>query len=204
MSTTGNDVHDALPIDDSLKNATDTLVALKLAVSRSWPKIKFSERASDAFTLSANTFEYSLAAVSPAIPPDQPPARVYINESNVEPGVIHRNVRSYYDQSAGGWVLIFAPGLVSEFSGLTGDVDYQYPHPAITSLNDIVYLPDDYLVNYCAYWYVRKLLSAQDQDSGHLLDLMITSRNEWMAVLKENSTPLMPVIRSVGADRMRP
>ncbi len=193
MSTTGTIIHDSLPLE-SPKTAALTLLALNLAIRAAWPSIKISEYATSVATLVATTYEYSLAAVTPAPDPKLGIAQVFIVENTTLPEVSHEAVWQRYDHSDGFFKLVFAPDITRAYPTKTVNILYQRPHTAITALTDTIELPDHYLTAYCMAWYATKILSKQTVDLGGWRDIRHDNQEDWQQALRDNHTSLMPTL----------
>jgi len=150
--TTAQQIIDMVPFPDSVKTTASSLAAINDAIATSWPAFKLEETASAGIFVTL-TYEYSLTAVAPAIPPDLGPAEVLIDEATGLAKTIHHDYTQWYDRSGGCWYLRFSPFLVEGYVGKTFYVHYQYPHPQITGLGETVYLPIGYAVRAASLWY---------------------------------------------------
>jgi hypothetical protein len=200
MSTTGTAVHDTLAVKG--KTNADTLLALKAAISASWPQIRMNEYAATIATLATETYTYSLSALT-LLDSELGISRLYIKREDDEPEVLTRGWRQYFDQSAGAWTLVIEPSLVEAYVGKVVNGQYQYRHPTISALTDTVYLPADYLAAYCEFWYAKNRMWENLTDKGQLTNLLVLGREEWQRILRANQTPALHLLPMAGYDRMR-
>jgi hypothetical protein len=212
VTSTATDIYNALPISASIKGASASisiLYPLNIAIEHSWPTIKFTEYATSVATLDEDTFVYSLAAVTPTIPNPATPgpgiAKVFIVEDSTnEPEVPHRDVEQYFDHSVPAWYLKFGPSLVSAYDGKTVNILYQRPHALITHVsNDTIYLPRDYLIQYCIYWYCEQMALSTNKDRASWEPRADAAWERMEKALKRSFVPSLPVLRMAAPDRMR-
>lgn len=163
--STGAEIQARIPLPSSLKGDDDqTLIAVQAAISAAWPTFRLTEYAAGVATLQSGVYEYSLSAVTPKIPADYPPGRVFVAVSTTE-AEEQRLVRSRYDQSAGAWTLIFPPDLCVMYQGKSVNIQYQYPQPTVTDLDTNIELPDEWMINYCGWWMAMNNFAEQGTDN---------------------------------------
>ena len=202
MSTTGQLVHNELPISSSLTSTTLTLLALNVAISKAWPSVRLDEYYPSACTLDRDTFVYSMAPVTGLTDERAIIGKVYITEESTFPEVGHRSVRTRYDQSARVWSLIFADSLVNAYHGKVVNLQLQYPHARISAISDTIYLPHDYLVARVAVWYADYLMAEQSIDPGRWASLRAEWTEDFEKSLRANQTPALMPLMMTGSDRM--
>jgi len=200
MTTTGTAVHANLPVAG--KTEANTLLALKSAVQHSWPQIRMNEYAATVATLATDTYTYSLSALT-LLHPDLMLSQVYIVRDTDEPMVLTRGWTQYWDKSANAGTLTVEPWIVETYVGKVLNARYQYPHAAISALSDTLYLPQDYLEAYCAYWYAQNRLWENLTDKGAISNLLVLYRDEYQAILRRHQTPPIHMLPLPGFDRMR-
>lgn len=200
MSVTGTTIRNNLPVKTAPSDS-EALSALKQAIAASWPMIKLRQYEAEAVTLAANTFTYALSGLSQT-PSDNGIARVYLHHAANEPPRRLRGCRQYYDQDDGTWTLVVPPDIVAAYAGKALDIEYQYPHPTITNLDETITLPYDYLVDACRYWYAQIRLTDQPHDARYWDTLMVAAREDMRESRKRALTPGLQPLPMTTKDRL--
>lgn len=198
--TTGLQLHNRLPISSSVATQADTVTALNYAIDQSWPSFKLAEKATTAATLVSTTFAYTLATTIPYLLGG---VRVWVNYSTTNPPRPLRDLRFSYDQSAGAWTITFSPAITSAYVGKTIDVEYQYPHPQISTISDTVYLPPSYAISAVTVWYAMRKLSEEHTDQRSFWERLLALHEPKAAdALAANFIPPWPMLMTEWKDTM--
>lgn len=201
--TTANQVHARLPLTAG-GNVTqaNTLKAVQMAISRSWPFIKVPMHVSSAGTLSTQTYTYSLAALTDLT--SDGISRLFVEPFAVTDGppIMKRAWRDYKD-SSGNWQLEIAPSVTSEFNGKDFGVFYGAKTADETVGTTEIDLPEDYLITFAAWWYANFGLTVPESRRSSYTDRIVIMKDEWQSILKANATMGFDKLQTNTQDNMQ-
>ncbi len=186
--TTSNQVHARLPLTAG-GNVTqaNTLKAVQMGISSSWPFIKVPKYAASAGTLSSQTFTYSLSALTDLT--SEGISRLFVEPiaATDGPPIMKRAWRDYKD-SSGDWQIEVSPGFASEFNGKDFGVFYGAMTADVTSGTADIDLPEDYLIAFASWWYANFALTVPESRRSFYTDRIVIMKDEWMNKLKAHAT----------------
>jgi len=200
LSTTGQDVLDALPgdtIDDDKQ-----IPFINAAIRRSFTAVKMMAYVSSVATIAASTPTYTPSLGSAPSPSRRLGyGRVFLTVESTSPGVLLRNVRQYYDDVAAVWKLVFPDDLVSANVGKTVDVQYQYPHANITALSDTILIDQAFLMSYVKWLQLSGKLEQQPTETRGLAQLVQQYYDDWTGQLNtyHSAQIALPIIEGYEA-----
>jgi hypothetical protein len=196
--TTGQNIHDNLPIPAA--TTAQTLLALKAATWSAWPMVRINEYKTSVATLSANTYEYSLSAISD-LTREEGVSRVFVTATTSEPKTLVRAVRQRYVQDSAAWYLIFTAPFVTAYSGQPVHIEYQRRPAAPSAIGDTLEIPEEFAYWYAIHWYATRGIAEPHVDSRSSESLSVTAREQLDAARKRAWTQPMMRTTPIFKDR---
>ena len=201
--TTANKVHARMPLTAG-GNVTEanTLKAVQMAISSSWPFIKVPRHVANVATLATQTFTYSLSALTDLT--SEGISRLFVEPiaATDGPPIMKRGWRDYKD-SSGDWQIEFSPRVTSEFNGKAFGVFYGAMTADVTSGDTEIDLPEDYLIAFVAWWYANFALTVPESRRSFYTDRIVIMKDEWMNKLKSHATLGFDKLQTNTQDNMR-